>query len=83
MTNTTYTNISAFERAVRIAIGLALTYSVALQTGTLGVAAILPLVAVYPVMTGIMGWDPVYSMIAQFKNRRARTSATPTGIAHA
>ena len=83
MTNTTYTNIGALERAVRIAIGLALTYSVALQTGTLGVAAILPLIAVYPVMTGIMGWDPVYSMITQFKNRLARTSATPTGIARA
>lgn len=83
MTNTTYTNIGTTERAVRIVMGMVLTYSVVLQAGTLGVAAILPLVAVYPIMTGIMGWDPVYSMITQFKNRSARSSATPTGLARA
>jgi hypothetical protein len=82
MKNTTYTNISNTERAVRIIVGLALTYSVLLQTGTLGLAAILPLIAVYPVMTAIIGWDPVYNMIAQFKNRNARTSAN-TSIASA
>jgi|GEM_PF-1498308 len=83
MTNNTYSNIGSIERAVRIIIGTALTYSIALQAGTLGIAAILPLVAVYPIMTGIMGWDPVYSVIAQLKNRMARTSGTPTGIARA
>jgi hypothetical protein len=75
MKNTTYTNISNTERAVRITIGLALTYSVAFQTGTLGLAAILPLVAVYPIMTGIIGWDPVYNIITQTKNRIVRTRA--------
>lgn len=82
MKNTTYTNISNTERAIRIIVGLALTYSVTLQTGTLGLAAILPLIAVYPVMTGIIGWDPVYNMITRFKNRNAGTSAT-TRIASA
>jgi len=83
MTNTTYTNINSIERATRIVTGLALIYSITLPGGTLGITAILPLVAVYPIMTGIMGWDPVYSMIAQLKNRMARTGATPTGIARA
>jgi hypothetical protein len=82
MTNTTYANMSNTERAIRIIVGLALTYSVALHTGTLGLAAILPLVAVYPVMTGIIGWDPVYNWIAQLKNRKARTSVN-TGMASA
>lgn len=82
MKNTTYTNISNAERTIRIIVGLALTYSVSFQTGTLGLAAIIPLVAVYPVMTGIIGWDPVYNITAQLKNRKARTSAD-TSIANA
>jgi len=82
MKHTTYTNISHTERAVRIVVGIALTYPVLLQTGTLGSAAMLPLFAVYPIMTGIIGWDPVYNMAAQFKNRNARASTT-TSIASA
>ena len=82
MNNTTYTNISNTERAIRIIVGLALTYSVAFQTGTLGLAAILPLLAIYPVITGIIGWDPVYNLAARLTNRKARTSAT-TSIASA
>jgi len=57
--NSTANNISTTSRIVRIGAGLALTVGVGVTSGALGAAAILPLVAIYPLMTGALGWDPV------------------------
>ena len=63
-------NITWSGRIVRVAVGMALVYSVFLQEGTLGAAAYLPLIAIYPLISATLGWDP----IAQFLGTRKRSS---------
>jgi hypothetical protein len=60
--NTNANNICSMSRAVRIVIGLLLVMGVGLNPGVLGVAAALPLIAIYPLMTGTWGWDPVVAI---------------------
>jgi hypothetical protein len=75
MTQTTITNIGSIERIARIGAGLALTLSVAFQPATLGIAAILPLLAIYPMMTGAIGWDPIYSVFERTQSRSIKPVA--------
>jgi hypothetical protein len=72
MKNFSY-NISKSERLVRIAVGMGLTLSVAFFPGVLGLAALLPLFAIYPIMTGVIGWDPAYQ-VAHNHNQTQRTT---------
>ncbi|WP_455365745.1 YgaP family membrane protein [Kaarinaea lacus] len=65
-------NITNSDRVVRIVAGLGLALSVSLQSGPLGMAAILPLIAIYPIMTGVVGWDPVVQYIATRKQHAAK-----------
>ena len=60
-------NITNSDRVVRIVAGLGMVFSVTLQSGPIGVAAILPLIAIYPIMTGVVGWDPIVKF---FTNRK-------------
>jgi hypothetical protein len=71
MENTTFNNVSKGGRVARIAVGLALIYSAAFQTGTLGLAAILPLLAIYPMSTAVLGWDPIVQLVARNSQKRA------------
>lgn len=64
-------NITVAERGTRIIVGFGLIAVVAMQTGTLGLSAISPLVAVYPMMTGFLGWDPLYAVFKK-GDRRAK-----------
>ena len=73
--NTSTNNISPTSRVVRIGTGLALAVGVGATSGTLGVAAILPLVAIYPLMTGALGWDPIVTVY----NRVNASSSAVTG----
>ena len=73
MKRTTAENITNPDRVVRIVVGLGLVYSVTLSSGPIGVAAILPLVAIYPLMTGFLGWDPVVSLRTTCKQRSNHT----------
>jgi hypothetical protein len=60
-TNTVDTStdrLTPTERVARVAIGIGLLSSVAVADGPLGWAAILPLLAIYPVLTGVMGIEP-------------------------
>jgi len=54
------TNLSAGSRAVRLVIGAALIAEV-MTTGQtpLGLLAVLPLLAIVPIFTGLTGWDPI------------------------
>lgn len=74
MDKTTYNNVSNGGRIARIAVGLALVYSTAFQAGTLGLAAILPLLAIYPISTGVLGWDPIVQLVARKSQKRTRSS---------
>lgn len=64
MNKSSVENITYSNRAVRIVAGLGLVFSVSLQTGPIGLAAILPLIAIYPIFTGVVGWDPIVSYFA-------------------
>ena len=66
-------NITNSDRVVRIVAGLGLALSVSLQPGPLRMAAILPLIAIYPLMTGVIGWDPIVKYIATRKQHSAKS----------
>lgn len=72
MNNANVENITYSDRVVRIVAGLGLIFSVSLHSGPLGIAAILPLIAIYPIMTGVIGWDPVVKYFAIRKQRSAK-----------
>jgi len=72
MDNTSVQNITNSDRVVRIAAGLGLALSVSLHTSPLGMAALLPLIAIYPMMTGVVGWDPIVKYIATRKQHSAK-----------
>ena len=65
-------NITYLDRAVRIIAGLGLIFSVTLKSGPIGVAAILPLLAIYPMMTGVIGWDPIVKFFSSRKQQPAK-----------
>ena len=62
MKELTYTNIAQSERVARIALGVGLIIDVVNGSGPLGSAALIPLASIYPVMTGFLGFDPIYAM---------------------
>jgi len=51
--------LTTFERVVRTAIGIALMSSVFFAQGPMDWAVVLPLLAVYPLLTGVMGKEPM------------------------
>ncbi|WP_455203783.1 YgaP family membrane protein [Kaarinaea lacus] len=71
-------NMTTVESIARVVLGVSLIYSVTLQSGTLGLLAIVPLIAIYPSLTGILGWDPVYHAIESLKTgaNKAKTKGT-------
>lgn len=57
-------NMGWIDRTVRVAIGAALILVVLfeMQKGSpIGPYAYLPILAIYPLMTGLLGWDPLYA----------------------
>ena len=69
-----YENLTLSQRLNRILFGAALIVITMLASATpLGWLAILPLLATYPIFTGIYGYDPV----VEFAKQRVM------GIAHA
>jgi len=53
------TNLTTGARAARLVVGTALIAAVMSAHGALGLLAVLPLIAIYPIFTGAIGWDPV------------------------
>ena len=68
--NSTANNISTTSRIARIGAGLAMTAGIGVTSGALGALAILPLVAIYPLMTGAWGWDPAIAAYNSVKESR-------------
>lgn len=54
--------LSSFERAARIVMGVTLMTGVFVAEGTLNWAVALPLVAIYPLLTGVMGQEPLRAL---------------------
>ncbi|MGD8567070.1 MAG: DUF2892 domain-containing protein [Gammaproteobacteria bacterium] len=65
-TYATYHNLGYIDRALRIGVGAVAILSVlAVQEPgtTLGWLGLIPLLAVYPILTGLIAFDPVYAWV--------------------
>lgn len=56
-------NLSKGERILRFGVGMALVTSVLSMSGALGWFALLPLLAIYPSLTALTGYDPVVAVM--------------------
>jgi Protein of unknown function (DUF2892) len=64
MTDSRFDNVNPLERLIRLAAGGVLIAVIFYP----GVTAFwLALVAVYPIMTAIMAWDPLYALLGNVK----------------
>jgi len=52
-------NLTASSRAARLVVGTSLIAVVMSAHGALGLLAVLPLIAIYPIFTGAIGFDPL------------------------
>lgn len=70
MTNYSRDTLSITERAARIILSVALITVTLAGEGAIGTFAIVPLLAIYPGVTGFLGWDPLASVIGRYARRR-------------
>jgi len=63
MKESTFENLHYVERIARIIFGYGLIFSVLFQPVPLQYLVVLPLVAIYPCLTGLLGWDPFYDLL--------------------
>lgn len=70
-------NIGNTERLMRVTLGVGLLVDVMLGAGTLGVAVLIPLVSIYPLMTGFLGYDPIYQAVGYSSIKSGQTGKTP------
>ena len=61
------TELNTASRVRRVAIGSIFIGIVMNTSGPLGYLAVLPLLAVYPILTGLFGEDPVDSLLANWQ----------------
>ena len=67
-------NIGNAERLMRVTLGVGLIVDIMLGVGPLGLAMLIPLVSIYPLMTGFLGYDPIYAAIGYSSNRSEQKS---------
>ena len=61
--NTDNQNLNRSQRAQRVIVAVALlAVTVSATSGALGGLSVLPLVAIYPLITGLLGWDPIFDL---------------------
>jgi len=73
-----FTNLSIGERSFRTAFGLGLIVTVLESHGNLGYTALLPLLAIYPLMTAALGWEPLYRWLTA--GNKARSMVTSDAL---
>lgn len=66
-------NLGMTERCGRLVLGLGIILAVLMGNGPLGWAAVLPLAALYPALTAVVGWDPLNAWLE--RHREANGSA--------
>lgn len=90
ITHKAITNLSTASRTARIALGVAFLLEVmTTRQAPLGTLAIWPLLAIYPLFTGLVGWDPLkevcrdvcFSKHLLHLNKTTRTCCYAIGIA--
>jgi hypothetical protein len=80
-------NLPLYSRVFRISLGLGLIlFTMLAETKPLGWLAVLPLVAIYPMLTGLEGWDPIkYALqskgLLNLIEKAARPLTWPTRLA--
>ena len=72
------TELSTTSRVFRIVAGSILIGITMNATGHLGFLALLPLLAIYPIATGIVGEDPLDSLFASWKGGFEGESFSPS-----
>lgn len=77
MTDALYGNVTSFERLARLVVG-GILIAVIFNPGVS--AYWLALLAVYPIITAIMAWDPLYALMDQLKSHMPVRRA---GLKHA
>ena len=66
-TTTNNSELNTTSRVRRVVIGGALIGIVMNATGPLGYLAVLPLLAIYPILTGLFGEDPVDGLLTNWE----------------
>ena len=70
-------NLSLFSCIVRFIIGgTMIGYTLSLSTSPLGIYTFVVLIAIYPVMTGMLGWDPVVEVLGLIAGRKNAAACT-------
>jgi hypothetical protein len=65
MGDITQIKMSIMERIVRIGIGYGLIVTTMTASAPGEFLLLLPLLAIYPVLTGMFGWDPVFELLGK------------------
>ena len=76
--NTHQAQLNISNRIARIAIGAGLIGIVMATSGPLGYLALLPLLAVYPLLTGMLGEDPIDGIVTNWFGGYAGHSFRPS-----
>jgi len=71
MTYYTFTKQGVARRVSLLVLSLALITVTLSMQGPLGWYAVLPLLAIVPGISALIGWDPVFAMLVAFWNRNA------------
>lgn len=53
-------NMHTYERVLRVLLGGGMIVSVLFVPAPFNYLVLLPLVGIYPCLTGVIGWDPLY-----------------------
>ena len=77
------TELNVIERVSRIVIGTGLiVFTLAVNIAPLGLIALLPLLATYPIFSGLYGYDPVSQWIGKEIGQIASAGERLLGIGH-
>ena len=63
MTEASLNNIHMIERVLRLFVGCSLIGSVLFVQVPFDYLILLPLIGIYPCLTAIVGWDPIYYVL--------------------
>lgn len=58
-----FENLAISHRIIRVVIGLALVFSLLISPASAAYILAISLVAWYPLLTGLIGYDPLYNAI--------------------
>lgn len=77
--NTGTENLSTADRVTRMVFGYALIAAAGVHVGFLGSLALLPLIAIYPMMTAAVGYCPIEGAVKKMWSRVAQQSTRHVG----